>query len=64
MPEQPRTSDPEQWVDQYGEQLFRYALSRIHDRDAAEDVLQDTLLGAMNARGSFAGQSKVLGRKP
>lgn len=37
-------SDPETWVEQYGDYLYRYALSRIQDPSTAEDLVQETLL--------------------
>ncbi|MGH7255231.1 MAG: sigma-70 family RNA polymerase sigma factor, partial [Nitrospirales bacterium] len=57
-PEVPqRLSDPESWVDQYGDYLFRFAMLRIRDSRNAEDLVQETLLGALQARKRFAGQS-------
>jgi len=51
--------DPEIWVDQHGDALFRYALFRIHDSQAAEDLVQETFLAALRARESFAGRSSI-----
>ncbi|MCH2175589.1 MAG: sigma-70 family RNA polymerase sigma factor [Lentisphaeria bacterium] len=39
--------DPEKWVDLYGDYLYRFALSRLSDPSAAEDVVQETLLAAI-----------------
>ncbi|MBW1774873.1 MAG: RNA polymerase subunit sigma-70, partial [Deltaproteobacteria bacterium] len=36
--------DPESWVDQYGDYLFGYALSRTGDPTIAEDLVQETFL--------------------
>ena len=44
------TSDPATWVDAHGDRLFRYALSRIRDERAAEDLVQDALITAFKAR--------------
>jgi RNA polymerase sigma-70 factor (ECF subfamily) len=49
--------DPSAWVDRYGDYLFRYAMLRLRDRSAAEDLVQETFLAALSARGSFAGNS-------
>ena len=54
------TSDPATWVDAHGDRLFRYALSRIRDERAAEDLVQEALIAAFQARGKFAGQSSEL----
>lgn len=52
-----RKLDPEVWVDQYGDYLYRYALSRIHDPTIAEDLVQETFLAALHAQKSFEGRS-------
>lgn len=51
--------DPETWVDQYGDYLYRFALSRIKDQRAAEDLVQETFLAALRGRKSFKGRSAV-----
>ncbi len=45
------------WVHTYGDQLFRYAIVRVGDREAARDLVQETFLAAVRARGRFAGRS-------
>lgn len=49
--------DPEKWVDRHADMLYRYTLSRLRDREAAEDLVQETLLAAFKTRDTFAGQS-------
>ena len=53
----PRLSNPETWLDNYGDYLYRYALLRLSEPAVAEDIVQETLLGAIKARESFAGKS-------
>ena len=53
----PSNLDPSEWVGQYGDYLFRYAMLRLRDRPAAEDLVQETFLAALKARGSFSGNS-------
>ncbi|MDE2141374.1 MAG: sigma-70 family RNA polymerase sigma factor [Elusimicrobia bacterium] len=53
-------SDPSTWVDAHGDRLFRYALSRLRDERAAEDLIQDTFLAAFKAREKFRGDSSEL----
>ena len=50
-------TNPERWVDEHGDCLFRYALVRVRRREVAEDLVQDTLLAAIRSREKFAGQS-------
>ncbi len=50
-------SDPSGWVDQHGDYLFRYALMRVRNREAAENLVQETFLAALTARKSFTGRS-------
>ncbi|HOP07175.1 MAG TPA: sigma-70 family RNA polymerase sigma factor [candidate division Zixibacteria bacterium] len=50
-------SDPSKWVDHYGSYLYNYAYSRLHNRSAAEDVVQETFLAALKGRKNFAGES-------
>jgi RNA polymerase sigma-70 factor (ECF subfamily) len=48
---------PGDWVDRHGDVLYRYALLRLRSPDLAADVVQETFLEALRARGSFAGRS-------
>jgi RNA polymerase sigma-70 factor (ECF subfamily) len=51
------TLDPVQWLDKYGDYLYRYALMRVRDAAIAEDILQETLLAALGASQNHAGLS-------
>ena len=48
--------DPANWVTAHGDYLYRFALKRVRDRDAAEELVQDVLLAALGARDSFRGR--------
>lgn len=50
-------SDPEKWVDEHGDLLFRYALVRVRDASVAEELVQETFLAALRSRERFAGSS-------
>jgi RNA polymerase sigma-70 factor (ECF subfamily) len=52
-----RLSDPERWVEEYGDYLFKYALLRLRDVSKAEDAVQETFLAALKGGESFAGRS-------
>ena len=49
--------DPERWVDEYGDYLFRYALTRLRNPKTAEDIVQETFLAALKSRSTFSGKS-------
>jgi len=53
----PAKSDPSEWVDRYGDYLFRYGMLRLRDRSTAEDLVQETFLAALKDRGSYSGNS-------
>lgn len=50
-------TDPEQWVAEYGDVLYRYALVRVRRPEVAADLVQETLLDAWRGRAAFAGRS-------
>lgn len=54
-----RSVDPAEWLDLYGNYLFRYAFQRTRSRELAEDLVQDTLLSAHKAYDSFEGKASV-----
>jgi RNA polymerase sigma-70 factor (ECF subfamily) len=45
------------WVDAHGDFLYSFAFSRVRDQWLAEDLVQDTLLAAMQAKNSFESKS-------
>jgi len=51
------SSDPERWVDDHGDYLYRYALMRLRNPETAEEAVQETFVAALQARKGFAGQS-------
>ena len=52
---------PEQWVDQYGDYLYRYAYSRLRDANASEEVLQETFLAGIRYSHQYAGKGSQRG---
>lgn len=51
--------DPVLWVDEHGDYLFHYALSRLRDPVRAEDFVQETFLAALKGKDRFGGRSTV-----
>src|SRR5215472_16031942 len=45
------------WLEEHGDALYAYALPRVRNADAAEDLVQETLLAALAGQERFAGQS-------
>lgn len=52
-----RLSDPERWVEEHGDYLFRYALLRLRNESRAEDAVQETFLAALKGGRKFEGRS-------
>lgn len=49
----------EQWLDDHGTALYRYALLRLRDSDKAEEAVQETLLAALQAWSRYNGNASV-----
>jgi len=52
-------STPDEWVDEHGDALYSYALSRLHNPATAEDVVQETFLAALQSKDRFSGRSSA-----
>lgn len=48
--------DPSTWVDAHGDYLYRYALSRLRDTNAAEEVVQETFLAGIRFLDRYNGK--------
>ena len=51
------TPEPQQWLLRFGDELYRFALGRVADAATAEDLVQETLVSALDALDSFRGQA-------
>lgn len=49
--------DPERWLSLHGAVLYGYALARVRIREVAEDLVQETLTAALQAKERFRGAS-------
>ena len=51
-----QSPDAGRWLDQHGDYLFKYAVFRLRDDNAAEDAVQETFLAALKAYQHFEGR--------
>jgi RNA polymerase sigma-70 factor (TIGR02943 family) len=49
--------DPERWVDDHGDCLYRYAVLRVRRPEVAEDLVQEAFCVAVRTQSSFRRQS-------
>jgi RNA polymerase sigma factor (sigma-70 family) len=49
--------EPEKWVENYADMLYRYTLVRVKDPDVADELVQVTLFAALKTQHTFAGKS-------
>ncbi|MDG2128681.1 MAG: sigma-70 family RNA polymerase sigma factor [Fuerstiella sp.] len=49
-------ANPERWVNEYGDYLYRYAWSRLRDENAADEVVQETFLAGIRFQDRFKGE--------
>jgi RNA polymerase sigma-70 factor, ECF subfamily len=49
--------NPDTWVDEHGDSLYRYALIRVRRPEIAEDLVQETLFAAVRTSAKFRGSS-------
>lgn len=49
----PSLLQPDTWVSEHGDALYRYAYTRLRNAAAAEDAVQETFLGALKARDRY-----------
>ena len=54
-----KNESPENWLNDYGDMLYRYALVRVRSEVSAEDLVQETLLAGIQGFDKFTGQSSV-----
>jgi len=54
-----KNMNPDEWLRDFGDYLYRYALLQLKDAGAAEDAVQDALMSAYRARDQFQGKSAV-----
>ncbi|MDF0708985.1 sigma-70 family RNA polymerase sigma factor [Flagellimonas okinawensis] len=48
---------PDNWVDQYADYLFNYAVSRVSDAEIAKDLVQETFFAGLNSAKNYKGDA-------
>ncbi|MCF6294831.1 MAG: sigma-70 family RNA polymerase sigma factor [Flavobacteriaceae bacterium] len=49
--------DPNKWIDLYSDYLFNYTITRVKDRDIAQDLVQDTFFAGLKSMKNFKGEA-------
>ncbi len=52
-------TNPEEWVDLYGDLLYSYAFARTKDEHLAEEAVQETFARGVSKLSSFSGKSQL-----
>ena len=45
------------WVESYSDYLYNYAISRVNDRNVAQDIVQDTFFAGLKSMKNFKGEA-------
>ena len=53
------SENPGTWLEDHGDYLYRFAMSRLQNEELAEDMLQETLLAAWKGREHFKGNASI-----
>lgn len=49
--------NPNQWIDLYSDYLYNYTISRVSDKEIAQDLVQDTFLAGLKSMKNFKGEA-------
>lgn len=49
--------DPNQWITLYSDYLFNYTITRVKDRNTAQDLVQDTFFAGLKSMKNFKGEA-------
>ncbi len=52
-----KKSSPSQWLELYGDILYRYALRMVNHPETAEDIVQETFIAAYKGHANYSGKS-------
>ncbi|RNC83469.1 MAG: sigma-70 family RNA polymerase sigma factor [Winogradskyella sp.] len=49
--------NPNDWIKLYSDYLFNYTITRVNDRDTAQDLVQETFLAGLKSMDNFKGEA-------
>ncbi|RLD27767.1 MAG: RNA polymerase subunit sigma-70 [Bacteroidetes bacterium] len=49
--------DPNKWIDLYSDYLFNFTITRVKDRDTAQDLVQETFFAGLKSMKNFKGEA-------
>ncbi len=49
--------NPNKWIDLYSDYLFNYTITRVSDREIAQDLVQETFLAGLKSMKNFKGEA-------
>ena len=49
--------NPNKWIDLYSDYLFNYTITRVSDRETAQDLVQETFFAGLKSMKNFKGQA-------
>lgn len=52
-----KTLSPDNWIENYADYLYNYAVSRVNDSDLAKDLVQETFFAGLKSAKNFQGKS-------
>ena len=49
--------NPNKWIDLYSDYLFNYTITRVKDRETAQDLVQDTFFAGLKSMKNYKGEA-------
>ena len=49
--------DPNKWISLYSDYLFNYTITRVNNRDIAQDLVQETFLAGLKSMKNYKGEA-------
>ena len=49
--------DPNNWISQYSDYLFNFTVTRVSDREIAQDLVSETFLAGLKSMANFKGEA-------